>query len=89
MVGGTNSSTGDVSGNHGDNDYWVVKLGGSPASGLTSMYTVKDGSWTDGATWSGNREPKSTDVLRLNHAVNLPNGYSGQALDLFTVPQAD
>ncbi|GAB3702315.1 hypothetical protein GCM10027592_31600 [Spirosoma flavus] len=49
-------------------------------SGCISMYTVKVGDWSDGSVWSCGRVPVVSDAVTLNHAVNLPASYVGQAL---------
>ncbi|MBD2704519.1 cadherin-like beta sandwich domain-containing protein [Spirosoma sp. BT702] len=44
-----------------------------------SMVTVKAGPWNDPTTWSCGRVPTQTDIVTLNHLVNLPDGYVGKA----------
>jgi Secretion system C-terminal sorting domain len=47
VVGGTNSNNGDVSGNHGSSDWWVVKLDGS---GNIQWQRCLGGTGQDGAS---------------------------------------
>ncbi|GAB3702285.1 hypothetical protein GCM10027592_31550 [Spirosoma flavus] len=49
-------------------------------SGCVSMYSVKAGDWSDPSVWSCGRVPVVSDAVTLNHAVNLPASYVGQAL---------
>ncbi|QHV99715.1 choice-of-anchor Q domain-containing protein [Spirosoma endbachense] len=58
----------------------IFQLSVSQAGGCNSMYTIKAGNWTDVSVWSCGRLPTGTDVVTLNHAVNLPASYQGQAL---------
>ncbi len=48
-------------------------------STISSLYTLKNGSWSDPAVWSCNRVPVSTDPVTVNHAVTVPADYLGNA----------
>ncbi|MBD2703183.1 hypothetical protein IC229_21235 [Spirosoma sp. BT702] len=50
------------------------------------MFTPKAGDWSDGSVWSCGRVPVSSDVVTLNHGVNLPASYQGQALRVMYTP---
>lgn len=41
-------------------------------SGIGTMYTLKAGSWSDPAIWSGNRVPTAADAIQLKHTVSVP-----------------
>ncbi len=45
-----------------------------------AMFTVKNGLWSDPTVWSCNRVPVSTDLVALNHAITIPDNFSGNAL---------
>jgi hypothetical protein len=51
---------------------------GSPVSGCTGgvIASVKDGLWSDGATWSCGRVPALGERVLLNHAVTIPASYT-------------
>jgi hypothetical protein len=42
------------------------------ATSTPAFYSVRAGSWTDAAVWSGNRVPTKTDVVVVKHAVSVP-----------------
>ncbi|MBD2703186.1 hypothetical protein IC229_21250 [Spirosoma sp. BT702] len=63
---------------------WPMSVVGS--GGCVSMYSVKAGDWSDGSVWSCGRVPVSSDVVTLNHGVNLPASYQGQALRVMYTP---
>ncbi|MCC7436869.1 MAG: T9SS C-terminal target domain-containing protein [Armatimonadetes bacterium] len=55
IAGGSKSTDGDVTGNHGDTDYWIVKLGygtsdvplqAEPTAGLASISVVPNPAWS-------------------------------------------
>jgi len=66
VVGGTNSTDGDVSSTHGDNDAWIIKLnssgdavwsrtyGGSSSDGAASIIPLADGFMISAETQSNN-----------------------------------
>ncbi|WP_460945226.1 NHL repeat-containing protein [Spirosoma daeguense] len=58
------------------NNNRIRKVDGSSCS---NMYTLKAGSWSDVSVWSCGRLPVVTDVVTINHVVNLPASYVGQA----------
>ncbi|AQG81171.1 hypothetical protein AWR27_18710 [Spirosoma montaniterrae] len=49
------------------------------STGVCSMVTVKNGSWDDPTVWSCNRVPASTDAVRVEHVISLPNNYTALA----------
>ena len=73
VAGGTSSNDGDASGNHGKEDFWVVKLnnngamqwqkslGGSEYEEARSIYQTKDGGYAI-AGWSGFINVNNGDV---------------------------
>lgn len=65
IVGSASSMDGDVSGNHGSDDYWIVKLSEDPPSGLQTYYADADG---DGY---GSSTDSITDISCI-----APPGYS-------------
>ncbi|QDK78002.1 hypothetical protein EXU85_05115 [Spirosoma sp. KCTC 42546] len=47
------------------------------------LYTIRDGSWDDPTIWSCNRVPTSTDKVKLNHKLVIPNAYVAKALTIY------
>ncbi|OIN57013.1 hypothetical protein [Arsenicibacter rosenii] len=48
----------------------------------TTIYTVKEGSWTDPAVWSTGQLPSSADPVVLQHAITIPAGTTGNLAKL-------
>ncbi|WP_338874255.1 hypothetical protein WBJ53_01385 [Spirosoma sp. SC4-14] len=73
----TTSMDGDVQGNTSSNPVpWLVKLG-PPCNG--ELYTVQAGNWNDPAIWSCGQIPSISDVVRIKHAIVLPQNYTANA----------
>ncbi|GAB3497501.1 hypothetical protein GCM10027341_17690 [Spirosoma knui] len=70
LAGVTASTDGDVIGNHGLNDFWVVKLDSAPPAPCVS---VQSGDWSNPATWLCGREPTVQDVVTISqgHVVTI------------------
>src|SRR5690606_27212004 len=68
VAGTSNSNNNDVSGNHGNYDYWIVKLA-VPCSPVTASATVEAcGSYT----WTGGNGQTYNSNTTVTHTI--PNG---------------
>ncbi len=56
-----------------------IDMGAFEYQEATDLYSVKNGSWTDPATWSVNRIPIAGDKVQVRHLVTTPDNYQAYA----------
>jgi hypothetical protein len=92
MIGVSNSNDGDVSGNHGFGDYWIVKLGGSVLPVKLISFTGKSESNSVKLSWQTSGEinsaffeiEKSTDGNNFRQIGSAPTSGTTQSVKTYS-----
>lgn len=69
IAGSSNSKNGDVSGNHGGEDCWIVKLTADYVIPPTTYVTNANGNWNNPVTWLANEVPPQGASVIVRHTV--------------------
>ena len=72
VAGSSDSKDGDVTGNHGGGDYWIVKL--SPEKGINHQQAISDSLWSIAAP--------EVELIKINDDYTYPGNLVNLTLEL-------